>query len=342
MPGCPSPLLVVGLTLAGTLTMVAGTTVPAHADDSARHRTVFSFTDPEITESSGLVDAGAVMYTMNDSGHGPQIYAVDKATGNTVATTTYTSDQVVDVEAIAPGRGGDLWVGDIGDNGSRRPTVAVYHVPATAGRLPAQVDAARYDLTYPDMPHNAETLLVHPRTGRVYIVSKALFGGTVYATPAHLRSGTANRLLAFAQVPGLVTDGAFLPDGRHVLLRTYGSATLYSFPGFKPLETMTLPRQKQGEGIAVSAKTNVYVSTEGAHSEVDQVFLPKSLLRALTAVAEAPTSAATGDAAPGSRNPTSGPVSTGVTEGGVWAVVVLAGAGLLFATAARRRSRRRR
>ena len=108
--------------------------------------------------------------------------------------------------------------------------------------------ATRYPLTYPDGPHDAETLLVHPRTQRVFVVSKAVFGGTVYAAPRHLRPDQPNRLRAFARVPGLVTDGAFFPDGRHVVLRTYGTASVFTFPAFELVGTVTLPVAAAGRG----------------------------------------------------------------------------------------------
>ena len=40
-------------------------------------RVVFSFVDPAITESSGLVDLGALMVTTNDSGGDPLVFVVD-------------------------------------------------------------------------------------------------------------------------------------------------------------------------------------------------------------------------------------------------------------------------
>ena len=41
---------------------------PAHADDGQRvsGRTLFTITDEDVFESSGLVDAGRVVYTTND------------------------------------------------------------------------------------------------------------------------------------------------------------------------------------------------------------------------------------------------------------------------------------
>jgi hypothetical protein len=246
----------------------------AYGDEpSVPSRTLFSFADDEIFESSGLVDRGDVVYTINDSGDDAVVYGVDPATGRTVSRTTY-ADSVEDVEAIAPGPAGRLWVGDTGDNRRRRDEVKVYRVRPRDGEHPGE----RFDLTYPDGPHDAEALLVEPRSQRVFVVSKSAFGGTVYAAPRDLvATGGPNRMRAYAQVRGLVTDGAFFPDGKHVVLRTYGKARVYTFPAFGLVGTVLLPSQPQGEGISVGANGRVLVSTEGVHADVLQVRLPASL-----------------------------------------------------------------
>jgi hypothetical protein len=267
-----------------------------------------------------------VLFTVNDSGDGPLVYAVDKDTGRTRVATTYSSGDVTDVEAVAPGRHRALWVGDIGDNDAERDTVSVYRLPRMR-RLPSTVHAARFDLAYPDGPVDAEALLVHPRTGRIYVVTKTFEGGTVYAAPAHLRRGSVNRLERVARVPGLVTDGTFLPDGRHVLLRTYGTASLYRFRDWKLLDTTQLPAERQGEGITVSRSGDVYVSSEGAFSKVLQVFLPGSMTRQITG----PGSAATPSPSPspdGGRHGATATPPVSTDEGnGVWI-----GGGVLMAT----------
>jgi hypothetical protein len=251
--------------LAGLLSAPA-----AHADDQpATGEVLFTITDDDVFESSGLVDAGRTVYTVNDSGDDAVVYGLDARSGDTVSRTTY-ADSVDDVEALAPGRAGTLWAGDIGDNRVGRDDIVVYRV------TPGHGDAARYTLRYPDGPHDAETLLVHPRTGRVFVVSKSAFGGTVYAAPVRLAVGRTNRLRAFAGVSGLVTDGSFFPDGAHVVLRTYGTASVYTFPGFELTGTVRLPAQRQGEGISVSSTGRVLVSSEGVRADVLQVRLPRS------------------------------------------------------------------
>ena len=287
--------------LVGCALLAAPASAAADGRRDLHHHRLLSFRDPEVLESSGLVDEGRLLYTVNDSGDGPVVYAVDARTGETAARTTYSSNDVEDVEALAPGPGGAVWVGDIGDNRGARDTVSVYRAAplstpgarteALGGGDPVteSVPARRYDLAYPDGPRDAEALLVDPGTGRVFVVSKSVFGGTVYAAPRHLRAGV-NTLRPFARVDGLVTDGAFFPDGRHVVLRTYGDATVYTFPDFRATGRVRLPSQPQGEGISVGPDGRVLLSSEGVHSYVVEVSLPARLTAAAPAPGAAPSS----------------------------------------------------
>ena len=262
------------LALAGAVVVVGlvGPGPAAAAQPPVPSTPLFTFQGDDVFESSGLVDRGDVVYTNNDSGDDAVVYGVDSRTGRVVSRTTY-ADSATDVEAIAPGSDGTVWAGDTGDNRANRDDVQVYRLEPRDGDHPG----TRYDLAYPDGSHDAETLLVQPRTQRVFVVSKSAFGGTVYAAPRDLSTHGTNRLRPFARVGGLVTDGTYFPDGKHVLLRTYGTATVYTFPGFEPTGTVTLPSQPQGEGISVSATGRVLVSSEGTRAQVLQVRLPARL-----------------------------------------------------------------
>ena len=200
--------------LLGVLAVVPG---PAHAaaDDPVPSRTLFTIDDDEVFESSGLVDTGRVVYTINDSGDDAVVYGLDPGSGRPVSRTTY-ADSVEDVEAIAPGRDGRVWVGDIGDNRRRRDDVTVYRVDPRDGEHPGTA----HRLTYPDGAHDAETLLVHPRTGRVFVVSKSPFGGTVYAAPRTL-SGARDR------PAHVVRAGLRAGHRRHVLPRREAGAAAH-------------------------------------------------------------------------------------------------------------------
>jgi hypothetical protein len=317
--------------------LLVGAAPAAAADDAVPSHRLFTFQGDDVYESSGLVDRGSVVWTNNDSGDDAVIYGVDPRTGRTVEKATYAGS-VSDVEAIAPGSHGTIWAGDIGDNQARRDDVTVYRVtPGHDGDAPA------YPLVYPDRPHNAEALIVQPRTQRVFLVTKSVFGGIVFAAPRHLREGHDNRLREFARVSGLVTDATFFPDGRHVLLRTYGTASVYTFPAFELVGTVRLPAQPQGEGISVSRTGRVLVSSEGAQSDVLRVDLPASLTQPAASAGTAPSGPS-----PDTQGPAPVPQSARPPRtAGDWAVIgvvglVIAGLGWLTLRGSRLRSPRKR
>jgi hypothetical protein len=245
----------------------------SEGDPDVAPQVALTLQDEEIAESSGLVVRGDRVFTINDSGDGPYVYAVDRASGETVAVTAFDDEDPDDLEAIAPGRGRSLWVGDIGDNRRSRGSIRVHHLePSPSG---GTVDASTFDLVYPDGSHDAETLLVHPRTEELLVVTKRPFiGGVVYRAPSPLREGGLHQLEQVGSVSGMITDGAFLPDGRHVVVRTMGGAAVYTYPGFDKVAEFRLPVQEQGEGIAVGDDGRVYLSSEGELSDVLVLDLP--------------------------------------------------------------------
>jgi hypothetical protein len=244
------------------------------ADDSTLELT---FQDPEIIESSGLAVVGDLLVTTNDSGDEGRVFTVDP-TGETVGVTRWSEDPV-DVEALAPGEGSTVWVGDIGDNRGARDSIRVANVPV--GRGDVDADATAYDLVYPDGGRDAESLLVHPGTGRLYLATKEIFGGVLYAAPEELDAQRPNLLTEVGPVMSIATDAAFFPDGRHLVVRSYEGATVYGFPSLEPVADLDLPEQDQGEGVAVTAEGDLLISTEGQYSDLLRVALPDSVAEAM-------------------------------------------------------------
>jgi len=273
--------------------------------------------DGAITESSGVVASrragGRLLWTHNDSGDGPFVYAVGLNGEKRGTFRLRGVDTVTDCEDIAIGPGPQagvpyLYLGDIGDNNSVRSAVshvcAVYRVPepavANSARtstqahpvMTARAEAFRY--VYPDGPHDAETLLVHPKTGRIYVVAKNPNGHDgVYVFPASLDARKIVTLKKLATVvisgepnlyPNLVTGGDIAPDGGHVLLRTYWYAYEFAVPagraGFdgawraRPRRIL-VPLQAQGEGIGYAYPQGdaFYLTSEGAHTSIYKVSL---------------------------------------------------------------------
>jgi hypothetical protein len=234
------------------------------------------FQDPDIVESSGLVVVDGLLVTTNDSGDSGRLFTVDPTTGETVRVT-YWSPDPEDVEALAPLGHGYVWVGDIGDNRADRTSVSVTQV-ALSGVVP---DAPTYDLVYPEGARDAESLLCDPSTGQLYVISKGVFGGILYAAPRRLATGHPNQLRAVGPMLAVATDASFFPDGRHIIVRNYSEAAVYAWPDLTEVGHFGLPHQLQGEGIAVAPDGTIYASSEGLHAALLRISLPPAITRAM-------------------------------------------------------------
>jgi hypothetical protein len=245
--------------------------------------------DPRITESSGIVASSAyddVLYTHNDSGDTARFFAIDR-TCHTRATFVLTGVQARDWEDISRGPAHTLWLGDIGDNSGKRTNGVLVHRaqeprPATGA---VQVASVAFRFRYADGPHDAEALLVHPRTGQVLIVTKNLAGGTVYAASLPLQSGKPNILTRVGRVPvPEVTAGDISPDGTHVVLRNYTAAYEWTVKGDDVAAALggeptriPLPGSPQGEGITYTRDgQGLIVTSEGVGAQVQEVARPQA------------------------------------------------------------------
>ncbi|KOV66269.1 hypothetical protein [Streptomyces sp. MMG1121] len=314
--------------LTGTL-LTGACALPASAADGAGAGDQgFTFKDPRITESSGLAASRrhpGIYWTHNDSGDGPYIYAVDSRTGKTVARITLRGiGSPRDVEAISMGPDDQIYVGDIGDNlDGTWPYVWIYKLPEPKVLKDQTVTAAQYVVKYANGPRNAESLVVHPKTGRVYIIDKKEDGGHLYEGPATLSTSGANVFKPIATVDLWATDAAFSPDGRRLAVRGYFGGIYYDWNGgrIKREGRLDVPMQGQGEGVTYSADgTKLLYSSEGADSAVEAKDAPGR-----------PASTSDSPSAKGTSGPDGGSYKLG-------AVIVAAGAAVLFGM---RRLRRR-
>ncbi|UQA93582.1 TolB-like translocation protein [Streptomyces halobius] len=272
------------LCAAGAAGMVLCAAVgPAAADEPDG----FKVRDARITESSGLAASRAhpgIYWTHNDSDDGPYVYAVEAASGRTVATVTLRGIGAPrDVEAISIGPDGYVYVGDIGDNrGGTWDHVWIYRFPEPKRLRDATVTAAQFTVKYADGPRDAEALMVHPKTGRAYIASKKQGGGgALYEGPQRLSTSGVNTFRKVAPIDLWVTDGAFSPDGTRLALRSYFGGRMYRWQDGRPKDigSVGVPIQQQGESVtfAPDGRTLMYGS-EGEGSEVEPVELTGSQL----------------------------------------------------------------
>jgi hypothetical protein len=227
--------------------------------------------DPSADELSGLVRSRSqpdLLWSHDDSGAGPVLFGL-RVDGRVAARPTVTGAQAVDWEDIAAGPGPDgralLYVGDIGDNVSRRTSIDVYRVPEPPLGAAATAPAARLRLRYPDGAHDAEALLVDPLRGDLVIVTKALGAGRAYRAPARLPAGSRTTLRPGPAIAlSLVTAGDVSADGRIVVLRGYDRLAVWARRGREPLTTTlrrapclsptSLAGEGQGEAIALDRR----------------------------------------------------------------------------------------
>ena len=267
--------------------------------------TLATIKDKSMSESSGLVASRTTpgaYWTHNDSGDGPLIYAFDTR-GDSLGAFRVNGAQARDWEDIAAGPGPQanrsyLYIGDIGDNDAVRPEVIVYRVaePALSAatrkftkKSPGSTEAAEaIRLKYPDGKHDAEALLVHPRTGNIYIVTKVVIANAgVYEAVAPFRAGQSITMRGIGEVHvpsifgGVITGGSISPDGRRVALCDYFQGYEIVLPArssnFDDIwkERMIgfdLGKRKQGESITYRLDGKALLATsEGKESPVIQV-----------------------------------------------------------------------
>jgi hypothetical protein len=265
-----------GLAIAGIALFIAAPAAATTTDSGASVERALK--DPTIVESSGLARSrysDTRLWTHNDSGGGTTIFAI-AASGRTKARFELTGASHSDWEGMASAKRSGvsyLFVGDIGDNGSKRSTIYVHRVreprPGVSGR---SLKPVTYAFKYPDGPHNAETLMVKPGSLRIYVVTKGKQQpGAIYAAKRSLSTKRVNVLRKVGPAPAGMADGVFLDRSRFVL-RGYESGWLYRNVDSTPKR---FPLPIKGESITTAwRKKIVLIGSEGRYSEVWRVPLP--------------------------------------------------------------------
>lgn len=277
------PGLLTVLVVVVVLTSLARAAKGAESDGPAKGTTVSTITDPRVAESSGLALSIAhtgIAYTINDSGNAPIVYAVQVNSGKVVGATTVRGGVLRDTEALSIDPQGKLWISDTGDNLTKRHDQALYSLPEP-GPGDHSVVAARYPVTYPgDASHNVEALLINPHNGNKYLVGKQGTKAPLFRVTVEAASATAVRVKG-AVMPATATDGAFTPDGRFAVVRTYFSMTVYDAKTWQLVRSTVLPLQQQGETLVVEPTgTSVLIGSEGKNSQLVRVALDTSAMGA--------------------------------------------------------------
>ena len=259
----------------------------AWSDEFAPGRKVGVVETDLIREASGMVASrqnANVLWVHNDSGDGARLFAIDTQ-GRLLGVCRVRGARARDWEDIAIGPGPEagryyLYIGDIGDNRARHRSVRIYRVGEP------EVDSVRpfaemtigptetIELTYPNGPRDAETLLVDPQTRDIYIISKRELFNAVYRAP-YPQSTTAPAVMQrVATLPwGFAVAGDVSPDGRRVIVRSPHKASLWRRPDTQPLWRafmekpvgIPLMSEPQGEALAFDGKGQGYFTLSEMH-----------------------------------------------------------------------------
>jgi hypothetical protein len=251
-----------------------------------------------LTEASGIARSmirDDVWYTHNDSGGEPELFGFTTA-GELVGRYPLGSVEAYDWEDIATGPCPDdqskacIFVGDIGDNTHSRDSVFVY---VFREELSGPGDlVGNYELHYEESPlhegryRNAEALMVHPVTGRLYVVSKSRRNQIVYRAPENMGEGVLSQIAVLSHLPqgsriNQITGGDFSPAGDSVVLRDYLRAYYWTIDAAAPeAHWLTDPMrvglrlEPQGEAIGFSQAGDLYTISEGNSSAITRVGCP--------------------------------------------------------------------
>lgn len=261
-----------------------------------------NFATDDIGESSGVAVSqcnSGVLWTVNDSGDGPFLYAFDEK-GTHLGTFRVPNATNKDWEALAYRKDANgscsIYVGEIGNNELERPEQAIYRLTepvisaedARSSKADPKETAPSEKLTftYPDVRHNAEALLVDPSSGNIYIITKTSAGpAVVFKIPPDFgKAVTAQRIaeISLPAIPnGMVTGGEFAADGKSVVVSDYfagyelrlpaSSARIDEIWSQKP-QAIDIGKRKVGEAIAYSPDGSVlFATSEGKAGSIYRI-----------------------------------------------------------------------
>ena len=237
---------------------------------------------PELSGLAASPRYPGLLYTHNDSGDSARFFVMDENAA-LIAEMRLGGATAVDWEDIAVGpcpSGSCVYLGDIGDGSASRPDYTIHRVAEPASRpASGSVTTVSYEsfrFLYPDDGgrHNAEALLVHPQSGRVFVIIKMGGRPSVYELPQPLVPGSMQTLvnvgtLRLPQADSIVTGADFHPCGDRMLVRTTGSLYELSAPGegvdalfaATPVEVPVAAQEPQGEAVTYSPDGRRYFTS---------------------------------------------------------------------------------
>lgn len=251
----------------------------------------------EIDEASGLAFSWTnpnILYTHNDSGGDPVVFMLDTM-GNDKGKIFLEGVSNRDWEdiAIGPGQKSNesyIYVGDIGDNRAKYNEIRLYRFPEPrVWQKEITVKPETIKLKYPDGARDAETLMVDPLSGDLFILSKRDSSNTLYTVAADkLWENTGVKTMEkVMKLPiTMSTAGDISKDGRQIVIKNYWVIYYWdrkegeSVPEALARKPILLPYtpEPQGEAITFSPDGNGYFTLSEKRLRVEPVLYKYTML----------------------------------------------------------------
>ncbi|WP_422929989.1 hypothetical protein [Singulisphaera sp. PoT] len=191
-----------------------------------------------IKEASGIVESRrfpGIFWVHNDSGNAPSLYAVKR--DGTLVREYAVAIPNIDWEDIAIDDAGHLYIGEIGNNGTKLPLRVIYQVdepdPSKASAGPLKVlKTSFYQFADKDSRFDAESLFID--RGRTLVISKhrdekvAELFNVPFDPPGKLLSPVIPESLG--KLPGFrepATGADLTPDGKRLAVCSYQVSRVY-------------------------------------------------------------------------------------------------------------------
>jgi hypothetical protein len=241
------------------------------------------YLDNILIENSGLIYFNGKLWTINDSGGEPVLFALDRESGKALQAIHIENGKNEDWESLAQDAD-HVYICDVGNNYGRRNTLKIYKVPKDSIPISgnARIRADKIKFSYAGRPeeknplkrssYDCEAAIVYGDSLLFFTKDWETQTTTLYTCPTN--PGTYQiESRATYQVDGLVTGADISPDSSFIMLSGYkdfvplvwvfedfhpadyspGKISRYDYPEFTDLQT---------EGIAIASPERVYISCE--------------------------------------------------------------------------------